>query len=443
MKLSARNYRIIESADIEVDGLTIIRGQNDNGKSCLMRGLRTLVQNASSDSQIRYGASEFSVRVELPANDRRPARSAEMRRARKGSPVLYVDNGPPVEKLGRSSLCELDPSFPLRVIPFADEKFLPNFVFQRQVPVFGQADIYAFFASMFEPVAQVSRHLLKVRKRSSEATSETAKARAQLESYNQLLVDYQLHLDEFDVVQVTQDHAILEQNRSQVAEYNRMYTEHQKVQQALESMAPYQELLDTNLDALDSRIIAIAALQEAFADVDTARDALARADALVIQGERAAAILEGLPPTAIADLDAAQAALLARDKSVETLSKTSGALSRIQEIETLTAGISQGAFHDLSQAVDSCLRYRDSESRLAQAGRKLEAIAQMEPVLQAGGAHRQLLQAQRDLLAAEARLAESDRIIQGCFDELRDVVSCPVCGHDLDRPILDIVGERR
>ena len=442
MRISARNYRIIEAADIEVSGLTIIRGQNDNGKSCLMRGLRTLVQNSSGDSQIRYGAPEFAFRVDLPANDHRPARSAEMHRARKGSPVLYIDDGPAIEKLGRNSLCEIDPSFPLKVIPFADDKFLPNFVFQKQVPVFGQADIYAFFASMFEPVAQVSRHLLKVRKRSSDASSETARAKAQLESYNQLLVDYQLHLDEFDVPLVMQEHAIIEDNRAQVAEYNRMYAEHQKIQQALEALVPYEPLLEADLDGLQAQVSAIQGLQQALETRDDARDALVRTNAVVIQCERVAGILEGLPATAVTDLQAAYDALAVYNQATSKDSSLAVALDRITAVEATMGDVSQSTFNDFSQASDVLMRYRHAEDKVEGLRTRIRAVETMEPLLHAAEAHKAVLQARLGIASLEAKMAESDAVIHQCFHELKDVVSCPVCGHDLEGSMLNILGER-
>lgn len=169
IKLHFKDYRILKDVDIEIDGITLVCGENDSGKSTIMRGMDALVRNASSEAHINDMADEMSVTVSFPGDY-----SVRYRRNRKGTAKYEItkpDGTTDVaEKLNRASLATVDPNSPFKVLTFGESKFNPNFVFQSEIPVWGQVDAYAFFASMFGPISVIYDHVLATRTKLSEVS---------------------------------------------------------------------------------------------------------------------------------------------------------------------------------------------------------------------------------------------------------------------------------
>ena len=57
-----QNYQSIEDANLEISGLTIIVGQNNTGKSAIMRALRGPFMNTNGNGYIRHDATRMCVR---------------------------------------------------------------------------------------------------------------------------------------------------------------------------------------------------------------------------------------------------------------------------------------------------------------------------------------------------------------------------------------------
>lgn len=64
-KVHIENFQSIEDAELEVHGLTIITGQNNAGKSAIMRAIRAVFTNPRSNSYIRHGKDHVRVRIEF------------------------------------------------------------------------------------------------------------------------------------------------------------------------------------------------------------------------------------------------------------------------------------------------------------------------------------------------------------------------------------------
>jgi DNA repair ATPase RecN len=58
VKLSGRNFQSWASFDIEMDGLTVVTGPSDVGKSALFRALRGVLRNEISAEYVRDGQDE-------------------------------------------------------------------------------------------------------------------------------------------------------------------------------------------------------------------------------------------------------------------------------------------------------------------------------------------------------------------------------------------------
>lgn len=64
-KVHIENFQSIREADLEVDGLTIITGQNNSGKSAIMRAIRAVFQNRRGSNFIHEGQDHCTVRIDF------------------------------------------------------------------------------------------------------------------------------------------------------------------------------------------------------------------------------------------------------------------------------------------------------------------------------------------------------------------------------------------
>lgn len=61
MDLAVRKYQSIEEGQLDLDGLTVVVGPSNSGKSAFVRALRSLVENVSSPAHVRKGEKTFEV----------------------------------------------------------------------------------------------------------------------------------------------------------------------------------------------------------------------------------------------------------------------------------------------------------------------------------------------------------------------------------------------
>ncbi len=63
--IRVRNFQSIEDAEIEVSGLTVVTGQNNSGKTALMRAVRGVFENSGGDAFVRHGTDALSVHLDF------------------------------------------------------------------------------------------------------------------------------------------------------------------------------------------------------------------------------------------------------------------------------------------------------------------------------------------------------------------------------------------
>lgn len=61
IRVRVRNFQSIEDAAIEIDGLTVVTGTNNAGKSAFFRAIRGVFTNARGSDFVRYGAKHCTV----------------------------------------------------------------------------------------------------------------------------------------------------------------------------------------------------------------------------------------------------------------------------------------------------------------------------------------------------------------------------------------------
>jgi exonuclease SbcC len=167
-RIKLTNYMSHEQTVIEpADGLTVLIGENNSGKSAIVSALQTLCHNASGNYMERHGTRECIVEIETDAGDR-----IQWRRI-KGK-VSYEINGKTQDRLKGSVPDDLHSLLRMPSVAAGNETFDIHFGEQKD-PIFllnrTSSSRAAFFASSSDAAKLIqmqSRHRDKVRERNSE-----------------------------------------------------------------------------------------------------------------------------------------------------------------------------------------------------------------------------------------------------------------------------------
>ncbi len=93
MKLKVENFQSIKSAEIEVNGLTVITGENSIGKSALARAFNGVFTNLRGDAHVRNGEKHSTVSVVFDDGN-----EVTWEKGKKKN--RYVVNGKEIDKVG-------------------------------------------------------------------------------------------------------------------------------------------------------------------------------------------------------------------------------------------------------------------------------------------------------------------------------------------------------
>jgi DNA repair exonuclease SbcCD ATPase subunit len=93
VKVHIENFQSLEDVEFVIDGLTVITGANNTGKSAVMRALRGAFQNTRGTAFIRHGADSCSVAVEF--DDGQTLKWMKGRK-RTDKPTYIVNGGTPI-----------------------------------------------------------------------------------------------------------------------------------------------------------------------------------------------------------------------------------------------------------------------------------------------------------------------------------------------------------
>jgi DNA repair ATPase RecN len=187
-KVRVQNFQSIADATIEVDGFTVITGQNNSGKSAFMRAVRAAFQNARGTDFIRYGADKAI--VEITFDD---GRSIYWEKGKnKGSKPMYIiDGGKPIYP-GQGVPPELE-SFGVLAIQAGGKEVWPQFApqFTGQVFLIDQpGSVLAEAVADVNRVTQLNQALKDSESDRRSAASENKIRQADKEKLEQELVKY-------------------------------------------------------------------------------------------------------------------------------------------------------------------------------------------------------------------------------------------------------------
>ncbi len=150
-------HTVIEPAE----GLTVIVGDNNTGKSALVSAFQVLCRNAPGDYMVRHGARECSIRVFTDDGH-------EIEWVRKGKVVSYRINGRDVHRLGGAVPEDLHDLLRLPLVETENEPFDIHFGEQKK-PIFllneSASRRATFFASSSDTIKLIEmqgRHRKKI-----------------------------------------------------------------------------------------------------------------------------------------------------------------------------------------------------------------------------------------------------------------------------------------
>ena len=90
VKIRVRDFQSLGDVSLEIDGLTVVTGTNNTGKSALMRAIRAAFQNAKGTNFIRHGEAKSSVEITFADGH---TLSWEKGRGKADKPKYVVDGG--------------------------------------------------------------------------------------------------------------------------------------------------------------------------------------------------------------------------------------------------------------------------------------------------------------------------------------------------------------
>lgn len=102
--IQIKNYHSIEEAKMNIrQGITVIVGATNAGKSSIMRALLDLINNTCGDSDVKIGTDECSIAVKNNGNTVKLIRNPN-----KPMKTTYIINGEEISKVGRNKVEEAE-----------------------------------------------------------------------------------------------------------------------------------------------------------------------------------------------------------------------------------------------------------------------------------------------------------------------------------------------
>ena len=156
-RIELRNYMSHQHTVIDLaEGLTVLVGPNNCGKSAIVSALQTLCENATGDFMVRHGERECSVRVETDDGH-------VLEWQRKRDEVSYCLDGREVSRLGGSVPDDLHDLLRLPLVESGNTSFDVHFGEQKQ-PIFlldkSSGHRATFFASSSDAVKLIEMQRL-------------------------------------------------------------------------------------------------------------------------------------------------------------------------------------------------------------------------------------------------------------------------------------------
>lgn len=126
VRVRVRNFQSIEDATVVIDGLTVVTGPNNSGKTALMRAIRGVFTNAPAGPLVRHGCSHLTVSLTFDDGTEVVWEKGWSKPDRKGKTVnRYTINGEQISGVGRGVPPEVE-ALGVREISAASDRIWPQ-----------------------------------------------------------------------------------------------------------------------------------------------------------------------------------------------------------------------------------------------------------------------------------------------------------------------------
>ena len=196
MIIRAKNFEIIDDLELELkDGITVIVGASNNGKSSIIRLLRAILYNLNGDASIQQGQDAYTLGI--IDNGSKVIVKRDMTASNK---TVYSVNGTILKKVGRNIVPEVEDALNIKVVDINKKKVELNFITQMAFPfLIGETGsfIYDFLSSSSNQTD--FSELLKLMKTDQKEISDNKK---NLEGQTDVLKDmFQTSKDTYEKLQ--------------------------------------------------------------------------------------------------------------------------------------------------------------------------------------------------------------------------------------------------
>lgn len=179
MKATIKDFKIIQNAQMDIKGVTVISGKNNNGKSSLFEAIRSACLGRRGDSYIRFGQKFTSVKLEFDN------KSLVWERNKKDA-IFYVGESEGTPKTGGFAPEEYSKELGIRNIEFPKFTLSPNFACQfEELFLIGASPIEAATSLSFlfsgEKFPELLKRISKSVKDDKEKLSVVEGAKLQLD----------------------------------------------------------------------------------------------------------------------------------------------------------------------------------------------------------------------------------------------------------------------
>ena len=157
IEVRIQNFQSIEDATLLIDGLTVITGTNNSGKTAVMRAVGGVFTNPSAASLVRHGAAYLSVSLTFEDGTRVLWEKGWEKPDQKGGTVnRYSLNGKVLENVGRGCPPEVE-ALGVRPIPAGTDKLWPQVAKQFEGTLFLVNKPGAMLAEALSDVERVGK----------------------------------------------------------------------------------------------------------------------------------------------------------------------------------------------------------------------------------------------------------------------------------------------
>ena len=136
VRVRVQNFQSIEDVAIEIDGLTVITGTNNSGKTAVMRAIRGVFTNAPAGPLVRHGCAHLTVSLTFDDGATIVWGKGWEKPNRKGKTInRYTINGKQIATVGRGVPPEVE-ALGVREINAASDRVWPQIAAQMSGDLF-------------------------------------------------------------------------------------------------------------------------------------------------------------------------------------------------------------------------------------------------------------------------------------------------------------------